>query len=57
MPESGIVIRTTSPARTRAVTVLGTGGLFVAASRSRTAIVTSAVAHWPSSPTTLYAAV
>ena len=47
-----MVMRTVSPASTRAVTVFGTGGLFVASSRSRTAMVTSAVAHWPSSPTT-----
>ncbi len=52
IPESGMVILTVSPARTRAVTVLGTGGLFVAASRSRTAMDTSAVAHCPSAPTT-----
>ena len=57
IPESGTVIRTVSPAITRPVTVFGTGGLLVAASRSRTAMLTSAVAHWPSAPNTRYAAV
>lgn len=52
IPFSGTVIRTDEPATTRAVTVCGTGGLFVAASRSRTEIETAASAYWPSGPAT-----
>ena len=51
-PESGIGIVTVWPAKTRAVTVFGTGGLLVEASSSRTAMVTCAVAHCPSGAST-----
>ena len=48
IPDSGIGMRTVSPASTRAVTVFGTGGLFEASSASRTEMRTSALANWPS---------
>ncbi len=50
-------MRTVSPAMTRATTVRGTGGLLVAALRSRTEISTRAWARCPSGPTTEYTAV
>ncbi len=50
MPDSGTSMRTVSPASTRAVTRPGVGALFVAASTSRTDIVTRACAVWPSGP-------
>jgi hypothetical protein len=50
-PLSGIWMRTVSPARTRAVTRRGTGGLLVAAFSSRTEIVTRPSDRWPADST------
>ena len=49
-------MRTVWPARARAVTVRGTGGLLVATLRSRTEISTRAWAIWPSVPAIEYTA-
>ena len=57
MPSSGMSMVTLSPAMTRAVTVVGTGGWLVSAFGSRTSMLTCACAVWPSGPTISYTAV